>query len=235
MANNIKLNNGNMVVTFAEKKGAPVQNYEMYTEGIKALCEIGRVATLKIVEAVTRVSNNCLWKLGNSVKTGLPYNSINEWAIAEFGYSKSHVSEMLSVSKQCCDPETGAPLECLVGYSYTQLLAFTKNPALLLKIKAGEDVDSISLASTAKEIKEWGKQAIEDKQENDSEQSEQSEQSDDSEQPSKPKKSENSESHEERTITIKMADFERWYQLVSEGDNETLLAEWDAVMGNPFN
>lgn len=243
MATNMKLGNGTMMVTFAEKKGAgaSVSNYQMYTEGIKALCEIGRVATLKVVEAVTRVNNQSLWKLGNSEKTGLPYNSINEWAIGEFGYSKSHVSEMLSVAKQCCDPETGIPIETLAGYSYTQLLAFTKNPALLLKVKAGEVIEGIDLGSTAKEIKDFGKKGIEDKSKKEGEQS-----TDQTEQ--EPEHGENTTSnttkpaHTERTITIKMEDLERWYGMIMESADEgtfgdcvvQIITEWDNLLGNPF-
>lgn len=240
MAQNIKLTSGTMVVSFNETKGNAVKNYEMYTEGIKALCEIGRVATLKVVEAIVRVNLGKLWKLGNNENTGLPYNSINEWAIAEFGYSKSHVSEMLSVAKQCCDPETGAPLEVLAGYSYTQLLAFTKNPNLLLQVKSGKEAEGISLASTAKEIKDWGKKAIEaradgekdEKTNNEGESTTGAEKTHKSENKSE-NKSDNSPSSE-RTITVKMEDFERWYTMLVDGNSEALLNEWDTVLGNPF-
>lgn len=241
MANNtIKMNNNTMMVTFAEKKGAPVQNYNMYTEGIKALAEIGRVATLKVVEAVTRVNNGSLWKLGNSEKTGLPYGSINEWAIAEFGYSKSHVSEMLSVSKQCCDPETGIPLDTLSGYSYTQLLAFTKNPTLLAKAKVGECPEDIGLWSTAKEIKTYGMQkAIEGKEEDKSDatdgQNEETANGGNKDNTNGKGKESGDKPSESRTLTINMADFERWYNLLSEGLTEELLREWDNVLGNPFS
>lgn len=232
MTANMKLNNGTMIVTFAEKKGAgaSVSNYQMYTEGIKALCEIGRVATLKVVEAVTRVNNQSLWKLGNSEKTGLPYNSINEWAISEFGYSKSHVSEMLSVAKQCCDPETGIPLETLAGYSYTQLLAFTKNPSLLLKVKAGEEIEGIGLGTTAKEIKDFGKKVLEDKKQDKPE----SEQDNDDQSEQSSKKSESKPAHTERTITFVMEDLIRWYTAISHGYTDTVLEEWDKLLGNPF-
>lgn len=242
MAQNMKLSNGTMVVTFNETKGNAVKNYEMYTEGIKALCEIGRVATLKVVEAIVRVDLGKLWKLGNSVKTGLPYNSINEWAIAEFGYSKSHVSEMLSVAKQCCDPETGAPLDVLAGYSYTQLLAFTKNPNLLLQVKAGEEVDGISLASTAKDIKDWGKKALEDKSKSEQEQREEQEQGEEQESDSKPSKSENSRPHEKRDVVVKMTDIERWYNMLSDTSDKDkwienvadVAIELGKLAGNPF-
>lgn len=236
MATTMKLNGGTMMVTFAEKKGASVQNYQMYTDGIKALCEIGRVATLKVVEAVTRVNNQSLWKLGNSEKTGLPYSSINEWAISEFGYSKSHVSEMLSVAKQCCDPETGIPLETLAGYSYTQLLGFTKNPGLLLKIKAGEEVEGIGLGTSAKNIKDFGKK-IEDKSNKDkkSEQNDQGDQFDQNDQSDNVShESHKSAPHQNRTITIDMDTMLKWYGLIEAGCGCDVIAEWDKILGNPF-
>lgn len=253
MANkNISVTNGIMAVSFTEKKGKALENYEMYTNTIKALEEIGRVATLKIVEAITRVNATQLWKLGNSVKTGLPYTSINEWAIGEFNYSKSHVSEMLTVGKQCCDPETGVVLECLAGYNYTQLLAFTKNPKLLLKVKAGEDIEGLSLATTAKEIKRLG---IEDKggdkdgKNTDSKDDKSEEKPESNEQTSADNgKTENSKTgapHEARTITFKMADFAEWYNtltaLAEDMDDKVSAAcimdivnEWSKIIGNPF-
>lgn len=234
--NNIKFTNNALVVTFAEKKGKNVENYEMYTNGIKALSEIGRVATLKIVEAIARVNVTNLWKLGNSEKTGMPYNSLNEWAITEFGYSKSHVSEMLTVSKMCCDPETGAPLESLAGYSYTQLLAFTKNPKLLTRVIAGESIEGLSLATTAKDIKTLG---IVDKQDDKQEEKQEEKQDDkqDDKQESKSEKHESGEDkapHSERTLTIKMEDLERWYNMISEGKTQSLMSEWDKIIGVPF-
>lgn len=251
--NNITFKNNSLTVSFNEKKGKALDNYEMYTEGIKALSEVGRVATLKIVEAVARVNTAQLWKLGNSEKTCQPYTSINEWAITEFGYSKSHVSEMLSVAKQCCDIETGAPLECLAGYSYTQLLAFTKNPKLLLKVKAGECPDDITLATTAKDIKNYGIKAIPDKKEgaengesaNTKDNEQKSKAQSANETPTDDGASENGETnapHEARTITVKMGDFERWYNLLSNADGQAelenatkmVLDEWNTVLGNPF-
>lgn len=235
MANNIKFEKNALVVSFAEVKGKNVQNYEMYTNGIKALEEIGRVATLKIVEAIARVNVTSLWKLGNSEKTGMPYNSLNEWAITEFGYSKSHVSEMLSVAKMCCDPETGAPLASLAGYSYTQLLAFTKNPKLLTKVLNGEEVEGLSLSTTAKDIKTLGIEKKDDKQD-DKQDDKKEEKKEEKQEDKKEEKHEKSDAspHSERTLTIKMEDLERWYSMITEGNTQSLLSEWDKVLGNPF-
>lgn len=226
----IKVEKNQLSVNFSEVKGNPVKNYEMYTEGIKVLGEIGRVATLKIVEAVARVNVKSLWKLGNSEKTGLPYNSINEWAISEFGFSKSHVSEILTVAKECCDPETGIPFKELAGYGYTQLLAFTKNPKLLTKVMNGEEIEGLTLSTSAKDIKNF---AIEDKSNksdnndggksdnNDEDKSNNNDEDKSNKSDNKPKtenKQDNSNStpHEERDITFKMGQIEEWFNTLEE-------------------
>lgn len=149
---NVSINNGELLATVTETKGDNIKTIADYEQMITAMINIGKVATLKIVEYVTRVDVTGLYKASTD-SHGLPYSSLNQWCIEKFGFSKSHVSEMLKVAKLCCDVETGALLPCFSGFSYTQLLALSNNTPALTAIKDG-DVHTVDLLNkSAKELK----------------------------------------------------------------------------------
>ena len=151
---NVSLNDkGELIAVVNETKGNNIATIADYEKMISAMISIGKTATLKIVEYVARVDVTGLYKASLD-SHGLPYSSLNQWAIEKFNFSKSHVSEMLKVAKQCSDIETGAILPCFAGFSYTQLLALCNNTPALTAIKNGDCNTADLLNSSAKELKQ---------------------------------------------------------------------------------
>ena len=141
---------GELVATVAESN-ITFDTIGYYENAISAMIEIGKTATLKIVEFIRRVDIKGLYKASTDEK-GIAYSSLNQWAIDKFGFSKSHVSEMIAVSKRCADVETGAIKPCFAGLSYSQLLALTKNSNALSAIENGKASASDIFNMSAKEI-----------------------------------------------------------------------------------
>ena len=141
---------GELVATVAESN-ITFDTIGYYENAISAMIEIGKTATLKIVEFIRRVDIKGLYKASNDEK-GIAYSSLNQWAIDKFGFSKSHVSEMISVAKRCGDVETGVIKPCFAGLSYSQLLALTKNSNAIVAIESGKASASDIFNMTAKEI-----------------------------------------------------------------------------------
>lgn len=149
---NVSLENGNLLATVSESKNI-TETIQSYENAINTMINVGKVATLKIVEYVARVDVKGLFKASTDTN-GLPFNSLNQWCIEKFNFSKSHVSEMLKVAKMCADVETGAILPCFAGLSYAQLLALCNNEKALTAIKNG-DISAIEVINkSAKEIKQ---------------------------------------------------------------------------------
>ena len=141
---------GELVATVAESN-ITFDTIGYYENAISAMIEIGKTATLKIVEFIRRVDIKGLYKASNDEK-GIAYSSLNQWAIDKFGFSKSHVSEMISVAKRCGDVETGTIKPCFAGLSYSQLLALTKNSSAIVAIESGKASASDIFNMSAKEI-----------------------------------------------------------------------------------
>lgn len=224
----IKFNNKEgFSVAFNEVKDKGAQNYEMYTESIRHLKDIGRVSGLKIIEAMGRVELLGLWKLGASHSDGKPYGSLNQWAQEEFGYAKSSVSEMKKVLKVCCDPETCRPLECFEGFTYTQLLRIANNNELLTLIKNGNMPEGISLNSTGTELSRWKPAKVESKEKKSDTDEQQGQKENKPETDNDSSSKSNTESQQKaqpETFNVSRETLEHWYNYISEANNR--LAEY---------